>query len=98
MKHRKLYSIIIGMLLIGNLAFAVINNGGTNYTEKLMPVSGSGTVAEYYVVMGTNLSITANATSNRNTTTFTINGDNYMNAGTVSIPASDDDRYYIYHK
>jgi hypothetical protein len=97
MKHRKINWLVVVMLLVSSSAFAVINYSGNDYTEKMLPVSGSGTVAEYYVVMGTSLSITSNATSNRNTTTFTINGADYKGV-TGSVTASADDRYYIYHQ
>ena len=97
MIHKTLSRIIFAVLVLMSSAFAVINDGSNDYVEKMLPVSGSGTTPEYYVVMGTGLTITANSTSNRNTITFTVNGTSYMNAGTVSIPASADDRYYIYH-
>ncbi|MEA2076807.1 MAG: hypothetical protein U9O95_02175 [Candidatus Marinimicrobia bacterium] len=96
MRAVKIFFISI-ILAFSCSLFAVINYSGNDYNEKMLPVSGSGTVAEYYVVMGTSLSITSNTTSSRNTTTFTINGTNYRGV-TGSVTASADDRYYIYHK
>ena len=95
MKHRVLRKLIISLAVIGSFAFAVINNGGTNYTEALMPLSQSGTNTYYFVVMGSNLTVTAGG--NRDVFAFTINGTDYMGANNASVPASADDRYYIYY-
>ncbi|MEA2076808.1 MAG: hypothetical protein U9O95_02180 [Candidatus Marinimicrobia bacterium] len=93
MKYRNLSRLLIVLLLFSGLAFAVINNGGTDYTESLMPLSQSGTGTYYYVVMGSGLTVTAGG--NRDITTFTINGTDYKNSSNRTVTASGDDRYYI---
>lgn len=94
MNINKPLLILILLLFISSL-FAVINYSGNDYTENMLPITETGATTTYFVAMGTGLSLTSNTTSNSNTTTFTINGTDYKNAGNVSIPASGDDRYYI---
>lgn len=77
-------------------AFGVINYEGNNYNEKLLPQTFGGASTIRYVVIGTDISLTANNTANNNTTTFLINGISYLGLGNVSVTKSDDDRYYIY--
>ncbi len=93
MKYKDLNRLLIVLTLFTGLGFAVINDGGTNYTEQLMPVSGSGSVTLNYVVMGSGLTVTAGG--NSVISTFTINGTNYKNSSNRSVTASGDDRYYI---
>jgi Carbohydrate-binding module 64 len=93
MKYRNLSRLLIVFVLLTGLMFAVINNGGTNYTEQLMPVSGTGIVTLNYVVIGTGLTTTAG--SNRDITTYTINGTDYKNSSNTAVTTSADDRYYI---
>jgi len=92
MEHIRFNRLII-LLLVCSTAFAVINNGGTNYSEALMPLSQSGTGTYYFVVMGSNLTVTAGG--NSVLTTFTINGTSYKNTSNSAVAASADDRYYI---
>ncbi|MCF7832328.1 MAG: hypothetical protein K9N05_01975 [Candidatus Marinimicrobia bacterium] len=94
MNVKKPHLIILVLLFYSSL-FAVINDSVNDYTEKMLPQSFGGATTSYFVFMGTSLSLTANSTSTSNTTTFTINGDNYRAGGTVAIPSSGDDRYYV---
>lgn len=93
MKYRNLSRLLIVLLLFSASAFAVINNGGTDYTESLMPLSQSGTGTYYYVVMGSGLTVTGG--SNGDVATFTINGTDYRATSNATVTASADDRYYI---
>lgn len=97
MKFKYISRFIIVMVLFWSMVFAVINYSGNDYTENMVPITDTGVTTTYFVAMGTGFSLTSNATSNSNTTTFTINGTNYKGAGNVSIPTSGDDRYYIIH-
>ena len=96
MRAVKIFFITM-ILTFSCFLFAVINYSGNDYTENMLPITETGATITRFVAMGTGLSITSNTTSNSNTRTFTINGTNYKGGGTVSIPASTDDRYYIYH-
>ncbi|MCK4529802.1 MAG: hypothetical protein KAU44_01380 [Candidatus Marinimicrobia bacterium] len=93
MKNRYLSRLLIGLILFTGFGFAVINNGGTDYTESLMPLSQSGTGTYYYVVMGNGLTVSAG--SNGDIATFTINGTDYRNTSNATVTVSTDDRYYI---
>lgn len=77
------------------MAFAAIEYEGNSYNEKLLPQTFGGANEAYYVVIGSDLSLTTNSTANGNTATFTINGTSYRGTGTGLITKSDDDRYYI---
>ncbi|MFA5435175.1 MAG: hypothetical protein WC372_03970 [Candidatus Neomarinimicrobiota bacterium] len=76
--------------------FGIINDNGNNYTEKLLSQTFGGANTIRYVVMGSNISLTANNSANGNSAVFEINGISYINSGPVSVPGSEDDRYYIH--
>ena len=97
MKFKYFSRFIIIVVLFCSMVFAVINYSGSDYNETMFPVTDTGVTGTYYVVVGTGLTLTVNATSASNTTTFTINGTNYRGVATGAIPASADDRYFIYH-
>jgi len=97
MKFKYFSRFIIVVLLFCSLAFAVINYSGNDYNETMLPITEAAATTTYYVVIGTGLSLTSNTTSPSNTTAFTINGTNYRGVATGAIPASADDRYFIYH-
>jgi hypothetical protein len=83
-------------VIFGGFAFAVINNGGTDYTEALMPLNSGGTASYNYIVIGSN--ITVDCSGKRDVNLFSVNGVDYTNSGSVSVPASADDRYYIVYQ
>jgi hypothetical protein len=95
MTKHNIGRLIVAFVILVGFAFAVINNGGTDYTEALMPLSQGGSANYYYVVMGSNITVTCSG--NRDVFNFTVNGTDYVGANNASVPASADDRYYIYY-
>ncbi len=95
MKHNNLIRLLIGLCLISGFAFGVINYGGSDYTEALLPVTLTGSTTIRNVVIGTGVTVTFNtAPARNNCTSFTINGNDYYSTqGQVTL--AGDDRYFI---
>lgn len=96
MRHRIIHRLAVIFIAMLGFAFGVINYNGDDYNEKLLPQTFGGANSIRYVVIGSNISLTANNTANGNTATFEINGVSYLGKGAVSVDESGDDRYHIY--
>jgi len=93
MKYNNLIRLLIGLCLISGFAFAVINYNGEDYTESMMPLSQTGTGTFRYVVMGSDLLVTA---ANRGKfTSFEINGKSYVSSVSAPVDVALDNMYFI---
>jgi len=91
-KTRKLLSIIL-MSVIAVSVYAGIIYNGQEYTETDMPFSKDGGSESYFVFSGT-----INSVNSWNMRNLTINGVEYANGWSSSMPAPvDGKKYFVYY-
>lgn len=91
MKHRIILRLAVVLLAMLGFAFGVINYGGNDYTEALLPLNLSGGTPARYVVMGESININTNAQGETE-----VNGVLYKNTN-EAVAVAADDRYFIFY-
>lgn len=91
-KTKKLLSVILASLIAVSLYAGIIYNG-QEYTETDMPFSKDGGAISYFVFSGT-----INTVNSWNMKSLTINGVEYANAWSSSMPTPvDGNKYFVYY-
>lgn len=90
MSKRKINLFVVLLSLFAVSAYAGIIYNGDEYSETNMPFSKDGGVISYFVVSGTVSSL-----NSWNMRSLTINGANYTNTWSSTMPAAVDGKYFI---